>query len=191
MPYTSLTVRVQNCQEFLRTLNAALPPSALPPHARLVVVGCGDPSMIRFYADASACTYPIYADPSRALYAHLGLIRTLELGAAAPDYMRRSLPRVVLESIGQGLKQGRNAFKGGDLSQVGGEFWVDGRGEVRWAHRMRNTRDHAEVPALLKVIGVSGSVRERRAGLVKRLSVRGMRRKGSGEAVGKASGLRA
>ena len=105
--------------------------------------------------------------------------------------MRRSLPRVMLESIGQGLRQGTKAFKGGDLSQVGGEFWVDSRGEVKWAHRMRNTRDHAEVPALLQVVGVSGSVRERGNGLVKRLSVRGMRRKGSGEAVGRPSGLRA
>ncbi len=69
-------------------------------------------------------------------------------------------------SIGQGLKQIGSglALKGGDQKQVGGEFLFEG-GEVRWCHRMRNTRDHVEVPELREVLGLGldgGEVGERK-----------------------------
>lgn len=44
------------------------------------------------------------------------------------------------------------AFKGGDYSQNGGE-WVFVDGHLEWCHRMQNTRDHAEVAELGKVLG--------------------------------------
>ena len=65
--------------------------------------------------------------------------------------MRASLPTLVLRSIYQGLAAGKNAIKGGDFKQVGGEFLFEG-GKVVWAHRMRNTRDHAEVDVLRGVL---------------------------------------
>lgn len=141
------------------------------------------------YAEATSCPFPIYADPTRALYNELGMVRTLAMGAK-PDYQRRSTLGSVVASIVQGIKHvptGR-AFVGGDYQQVGGEFLfepVDGiqspvaspsaeggeqkelglgvgkldtavEKQVTWCHRMRNTRDHAEVPELREVLGLDG-----------------------------------
>ena len=71
--------------------------------------------------------------------------------------MERSLLRVNLESTVQGLKRlwgGKgDALMGGDMRLNGGDVVVvtDEMGEnakVEWCHRMRNTRDHAEVEIL-------------------------------------------
>ncbi|KAL2196159.1 AhpC/TSA antioxidant enzyme-domain-containing protein [Corynascus similis CBS 632.67] len=214
-----------NCQQYLRIVSESITPQSLLslPSAGggggkeagkgigttfICVVGCGDPALIDMYANATGCPYPIYADPTRRLYAELGMVRTLALGPR-PDYMRVSLAKIILDSIAQGLGQvGKGlAHKGGDAKQVGGEFlfepvveggaggvpetpigigpppaWdktkveggarsetsLDGKGEpdsegvdkvVTWCHRMRNTRDHADIPTLMKVLGLDGGER--------------------------------
>lgn len=60
-----------------------------------------------------------------------------------------------VKSIVQELRSGRNILKGGDLSQVGGEFLFE-EGKVTWCHRMKNTRDHAEIPELRVALGLDG-----------------------------------
>ncbi|KAK3296819.1 AhpC/TSA antioxidant enzyme-domain-containing protein [Chaetomium fimeti] len=215
-----------NCQQYLRTLSESItPPSllALPHSTFICVVGCGDPALIDMYADAAACPFPIYADPTRRLYAELGMVRTLALGPR-PAYIKTHLVKSSALSVVQGLKQiGKGlALRGGDSKQVGGEFlfepvgrdavgggmvvattpvgieppkaWtttagdaggggaegegegksgrsetsLDGKGEpdsegedkvVTWCHRMQNTRDHAEVPELMEVLGLDGDGR--------------------------------
>ncbi|KAL2135371.1 hypothetical protein VTI74DRAFT_8783 [Chaetomium olivicolor] len=215
-----------NCQGYLRTLSDSITPTSLlslPVSTFICVVGCGDPALIDMYAQATHCPFPIYADPTRKLYAELGMIRTLALGQR-PAYMKQHLLKSSLESIVQGLKQVKTglAMRGGDSKQVGGEFlfepagddaaavaaatpmtvippptWerisqqsqsqtaaVDGEGEgvvvknrqqsetsldgkgepdaegedkiVTWCHRMKTTRDHAEIPELMEVLGLEG-----------------------------------
>jgi hypothetical protein len=151
---------IQNCQEYLRTLCASVTPAALlalPAPAQIVVIGCGQPELIDFYADATACPFPIYADPTKRLYGELGMTRTLRLGSARPAYMQQSILRGALMSIVQELSSGRKAFKGGDIWQVGGEFLFE-NGSAAWCHRMANTRDHAEVPELRARLGLDGDV---------------------------------
>ncbi|KAK4150980.1 thioredoxin-like protein AAED1 [Chaetomidium leptoderma] len=210
-----------NCQEYLRALTESITPSALlalPSPTFLCIIGCGDPALIDSYtADAGACPFPIYTDPTRKLYAELGLQRTLALGPR-PAYTKQHLLRTSLQGVVQGLKQIKAglALKSGDGKQNGGEFlfepvddaagggapmtplgmsieegWLeqqqkqgqgkgeegenekrgsnetslDGKGEagaegedkiVTWCHRMRTTRDHAEVPELMEVLGLDG-----------------------------------
>ena len=108
------------------------------------------------YARDTECPFPIYADPSKELYARLGMIRTLSLGPKRPQYMQYSLPSAMVRSIYQGLKAGRSAFKGGDYWQVGGEFIFED-GQIIWCHRMRNTRDHAEIPETRRQLGLDGA----------------------------------
>ncbi|KAK4241004.1 AhpC/TSA antioxidant enzyme-domain-containing protein [Achaetomium macrosporum] len=201
-----------NCQEYLRALSASsITPSsllALPLSTFICVIGCGDPGLIDMYAAATNCPFPIYADPTRKLYAELGMVRTLALGQR-PAYMKQHLLKSSLQSIAQGLKQIPKglALKGGDSKQIGGEFlfepvdvttpvsttaaggedevgppraWeeaetekrkrvsetsLDGKGEpgnegedkvVTWCHRMKTTRDHAEIPELMEVLGLDG-----------------------------------
>lgn len=50
-------------------------------------------------------------------------------------------------------------LSGGAPRQVGGEFLFEG-GKVLWCHRMRNTRDHAEIPELKQHLGLLPSSAE-------------------------------
>ena len=136
------------------------------------------------YKEATQCPFPIYADPTKRLYDELGMIRTLTLGPR-PDYQRMSTFMAILQSIIQGLKQIRNGLvtKAGDIHQIGGEFLFEPMGDVAaspltslgeegeekqvtWCHRMRTTRDHAEIPEIREVlgfedVGVSGRNKKR------------------------------
>lgn len=149
----------------------------------MTVIGCGDPGLIDMYAEASNCPYPIFTDPQRSLFKALGMTQTLELGEQ-PAYMRTNMITSSLRSVWQGIKQIPRGlvFKSGEMRQVGGEFLfepldvttpiaeqpaptINGeaaeeqQGEakhVTWAHRMRTTRDHAEIPELMEVLGLDG-----------------------------------
>lgn len=179
----------QNCQEYLRTLTVSITEDSLlqlPIPTFIAVVGCGDPSLIPMYQEATSCPFPIYADPTRQLYDLLGMTRTLDLGTR-PDYQRASLVTMAAQSVFQGIKQlkGGKALKGGNYAQVGGEFLfepinintpasspavfeenkelgitappADGEDKrVTWCHRMKNTRDHAEIPELREILGLDG-----------------------------------
>ena len=105
------------------------------------------------YVEATGCPFSVYADPSRRLFDLLGMTRTLSLGPKRPTYMRKSLFSNGISSIIQGIRSGRGAVKGGDVKQVGGEFLFEDE-KVVWCHRMRNTRDHAEVEELKRIVGL-------------------------------------
>jgi hypothetical protein len=80
------------------------------------------------------------------------MTRTLELGKK-PGYIHSNIFITSVQSVVQGLKNGNKALKGGDFKQVGGEFLFED-GKPVWVHRMRNTRDHAEVEQLREVLGL-------------------------------------
>ncbi|TPX14420.1 uncharacterized protein E0L32_005384 [Thyridium curvatum] len=194
-----------NCREYLRLLSETISTDALlrlPVSTFIAVVGCGDPNAIDFYARSTGCPFPIYTDPSRKLYAELGMVSTLDLGRR-PAYTRKGLLMNSLESVAQGLLNIGSGLIAGTAAarQVGGEFLfepltvstptdeedrtigarsltgmsaagaeeehaaaaaADGRGgggateekKVTWCHRMRTTRGHAEIPELMKVLGL-------------------------------------
>ncbi|ERF68970.1 hypothetical protein EPUS_09024 [Endocarpon pusillum Z07020] len=175
-----------NCQEYLRTLAAAIPPSSLPQDTSIRIIGCGSHTLIPSYIEQTQCPYPIFADPSKRLYSLLGMARTLSLGNKDPDYIRHTLVSGVVKSIAQGLKRigSGDVLQAGDLKQVGGEFLFEVTGggtsltnsktgngalqqaEVTWCHRMKNTRDHAELPVLKQVLDLGnakGDDRRRRS----------------------------
>lgn len=147
-----------NCQEYLRTISSSIKPEdliALPVPTFITVIGCGRPELIPMYTEATGCPFPIYADPTRKLYDYLGMTRTYDPGQK-PAYMQTNMLINSVQSIFQGVKTGRNALKGGDFKQVGGEFLFE-NGECTWAHRMKNTRGHAEVSELRSLIGLDGT----------------------------------
>ncbi|KAI9742181.1 MAG: hypothetical protein M1818_004081 [Claussenomyces sp. TS43310] len=162
------------------------PPSALlqlPVPTSITIIGCGSPSFIPMYRESTGCPFPIYADPTRTLHEGLGMQSTLALGPR-PKFQRKSQLRTLFDSIVQELRyfaQG-SALRGGPPRQVGGEFLFEAHDpardlvsaskssddaappapllekdkEVTWCHRMRNTRDHAEIPVIRKVLGLDG-----------------------------------
>ena len=149
---------MQNCQEYLKVLASSITPDALqtlPTPTSLVIIGCGEPNLIPWYSKETACPFPIYADPTKKLYDLLGMARTLNLGNKSPEYMKSSVPIISLRSFWQTLRAGRDMMKGGDFYQVGGEFLFEHE-RVTWCHRMKNTRDHAEIPEMRRVLGLDG-----------------------------------
>ncbi|KAM4057804.1 ahpC/TSA antioxidant enzyme [Hirsutella rhossiliensis] len=185
-----------NCQEYLRSLSASVTPEALlrlPISTFVVVIGCGNPSLIDMYVETTKCPFPVYTDPTASLFNELGMVKTLALGPK-PEYMRRPMIRGVVESIGQALRSVPSgmALKSGDHRQVGGEFLFEpvdvvtpvvtpldeipnpmgpsygGRGDenngpiepkrVTWCHRMKSTRDHAEIPEVMEILGLQSQI---------------------------------
>ncbi|KAI0455007.1 AhpC/TSA antioxidant enzyme-domain-containing protein [Xylaria acuta] len=179
-----------NCQEYLRTLSASITPEgllALPVSTFVAVVGCGSHELIDHYVGETGCRFPVYADPTRRLYADLGMVRTLSMGPRPAYLQNKTVAHTVVSGIVQGLRQMKAglATKSGDQKQVGGEFLfepvsraletpiqtplVDGDDEeegeeeegeekcVTWCHRMRTTRDHAEIPELMEILGLEGA----------------------------------
>lgn len=120
-----------------------------------MIVGHGQPDLIPFYTKETGCPFPIYADPTKRIYDLLKMTRTLSLGSKSPEYMQTSVVVNAVKSIYQELRSGRNLLKGGDFYQVGGEFLFE-EGKVTWCHRMKNTRDHAEIPELRAALGLDG-----------------------------------
>ncbi|KNG81376.1 hypothetical protein ANOM_010163 [Aspergillus nomiae NRRL 13137] len=158
-----------SCQEFLRTLSASITPSVLEPLAQstsVVIIGCGDPGLIEMYAKETNCQFPIYTDPTRQLYQDLDMMCSLAIGSQ-PAYIRKGMARTVGESMIQAMKYIPSglAHKSGYYKQIGGEFLFEpakgneetmGEEEkvVTWCHRMKTTRDHTEIPGLMRVLGI-------------------------------------
>ncbi|KAJ5156328.1 hypothetical protein N7492_009131 [Penicillium capsulatum] len=156
--------RVLSCQEFLRALCESVRPEdlqRLPVSTSIAIVGCGDPRLIDFYATETKCPYPIYADPTRKLYDEFGMVMSFAMGAR-PAYFRQSMTSLIASSFVQGFKNLSNGLilKGGESRQNGGEFLFEGgeEKEMKWCHRMTNTRDHAGIPELKRVLDSEGKV---------------------------------
>jgi hypothetical protein len=151
----------KSCQEFVRALAESVRRDdllRLPKSTSIVIIGCGDPGLIDVYVGETGCPFPIYADPTGKLYDDLAMAKTLALGSR-PEYIRKSMLRIVVESIWQGLWQISSglATKGGDSSQNGGEFLFESSKEgeekqITWCHRMKTTRDHSEIADLARIL---------------------------------------
>ncbi|RDW67496.1 peroxiredoxin-like family protein [Aspergillus mulundensis] len=149
-----------SCQEYLQRLSDTITQdvlSSLPTSTSIAIIGCGDPSLIDYYAEYTRCPYPMYCDPSRKLYDTLGMISSWEVGPQ-PGYISKGIPRLVVEGIWQGLRQiwSGKIFKAGPGEQQGGEFLFepteDGDKRVTWCHRMQGSWGHTEIPVLVDLV---------------------------------------
>ena len=115
------------------------------------------------YATDTGCQFPIFSDPKHRLYDEFGMVTSLAMGPR-PQYIQKSMGRIIAESVMATLKQVSSglAMKVGNSDQNGGELLFelsgDDRGkQVVWCHRMKNTRDHTEVPELARILKVDQS----------------------------------
>ncbi|CAK4032469.1 Hypothetical predicted protein [Lecanosticta acicola] len=147
-----------SCEEYVRALAGQLPPATLSqtsPPTTLTLIGCGDPVCIADYKTRTHCPFPIYADPSRNLYAKLDMLVTLRQPPKQPDYITMSFFSIVTSSFKNVVMSGLKGLKGGPASQNGGEWLFEG-GQLKFVHRMRNTADHSEIKELEQVLGIQG-----------------------------------
>jgi hypothetical protein len=147
------------CQDYLTHLSDNMPPASLPANTTVTIIGCGKPELIDTYAERTKCPYPIYADPTRALYDAFGMTSNLEYGDQKPAYQTRSLAAQITRSVWQGITNLNQASKAGRPSQLGGEMLIEtsaeGKSQTKWCHWMKNTRGHVEVDNLKKLLKVS------------------------------------
>ncbi|KAF7295214.1 hypothetical protein MIND_01060200 [Mycena indigotica] len=129
-----------SCKMYVEDL-AQVPAAALAAAGtRIVLIGCGDWAAIQAYHEMTGYAGAIYADPTRALYTHLGLVDNL---------------KNTLNSIKTGyLAYPALTFKAGKVSQNGGDFVLGPGVRCAFVHRMQNTEDHVEVVDLMKAAGV-------------------------------------
>jgi hypothetical protein len=157
-----------NSQQYLRALLPALSTTdsesdLLQKHrTRLLLIGHGHPSLIPVFIHELLSLPPgtvVATDPQKALFSAAGLGRTRSAGSHRPNYVEhgalqnglRMATRMIQHAGKGGITM---AFSGGDYAQNGGEFLVRNNEEVEvlWGHRMRNTRDHADVGKIVDVI---------------------------------------
>ncbi|KAI0362497.1 hypothetical protein OH77DRAFT_1416770 [Trametes cingulata] len=148
-----------SCQQYVMQLASVRKEALDEAKTRLVVIGCGDWKLIKTYCENTGFSYPMYADPSRALYNTFGLVESLDLtpaGQAKRSYLGRSFLGNVVKSIWVGpVKHPQFIGKQGNISQLGGDF-IFGPGETcSYVSRMKHTEDHVEVADLMKEAGVA------------------------------------
>ena len=109
-------------KEYVQVLSSEIDPSELSAKGvNIAIIGCGGYEMIKNYVKEVDSKYPVYADPSQKLYKVLGMIKTLALGKK-PQYMSFGVWGGIMKGISNGFKAGLSARKGGDVTQVGGEY---------------------------------------------------------------------
>ncbi|KAK0551878.1 L-rhamnose-1-dehydrogenase [Tilletia horrida] len=152
-PFLAVFVRHWGCSSCMQYVEALIAEPQLA-DVRIMIIGHGAASGINQYRKATNAppAFEIYADPEKELFGALGVTRSsLDLGPV-PNYQRGSDFSVLLRAVRSMLSSGTGMFKGGSFSQLGAEFYFDAQGSVTFAHRMRNTRDHTEVPQLVQAI---------------------------------------
>jgi len=144
------------CQNYLIELAKVPKESFEAANTDVIVVGCGEWRIIKQYKEDTGYHYPVYADPNRGLYKTLGLTSSLAPPPAnAPkSSYAGSVVSTTIQSIWRGLKSPIAFFKGGDISQLGGDFVLGPGNHCSFASRMRWTTDHVEVPDLMAAAGV-------------------------------------
>jgi len=144
------------CQNYLIELAKVPKESFEAANTDIIVVGCGEWALIKQYKEDTGYYYPIYADPSRKLYKALGLIASLApppSDAPKKSYVG-SVVSTTIHSTLRALKSPIAFFKGGDITQLGGDFILGPGNHCSFASRMRWTTDHVEVPDLMAAAGV-------------------------------------
>lgn len=83
------------CQAYLKALSDNITMQeyfSIPTPTSIFVIGCGHPELIPFYKLKTGCPFPIYAEPSRALFKRLGMVLSANIGMKRPEYMKDISP---------------------------------------------------------------------------------------------------
>ncbi|KAA1467718.1 hypothetical protein DENSPDRAFT_769382, partial [Dentipellis sp. KUC8613] len=144
------------CQDYLQSIKKEVDHAALYRSGiRLIFVGCGSHALLKSYRHIFDMPYQMYTDPTARLYDLLGMTRTHRAaGHLHADTVSSDEGKYVKHGPVSGLAMVvRNALKvvmppwekGGDVTQLGGEFVLGPGLTCAYAHRMRNTRSHAPI----------------------------------------------
>jgi peroxiredoxin len=111
----------------------------------IAIVSFSEPAKLSSYQDHHSWPFPILADPDRTAYQAFGLRKLSLLRVFSPSTMRLYF-KLFLEGM-----RPRNYGKD-DFYQSGGDFLIDHRGDVLFAHRSRDPADRPTAAKLLEEI---------------------------------------
>lgn len=158
-PHVSLDIHLphfQSCEDYVKALAEYLHPNVLSSNKIvLTIIGCGDPQLIKSYAERTGCPYPIYCDPTQALHTKLHMVKTLAGSTNKASYHRRSYFNIVVTSTWNALQSAPSVIRGknGPSDQNGGELLFQD-GKLQWAHIMQTTTDHTSTDKLKSVLSL-------------------------------------
>lgn len=111
----------------------------------VIVVSFAEPAKLVYYQEQHRWPFPILADPNRAAYQAFTLKRMSLLRAFSP---------ATLKLYWKLLRNGhhREDYGKEDIYQAGGDFIVDRKGDVLFAHRSQDPSDRPNVATLLDAI---------------------------------------
>ncbi|ESK88435.1 hypothetical protein Moror_14709 [Moniliophthora roreri MCA 2997] len=143
------------CQDYLYSISRSICAGVLRTQGvDLVIVSNGDYEMIKSFRRIFQTPFAVYTDPTQQVYNVLGMIRSLEKGPRAA-YVRHGTASGIGMIVANAAKVGMPIWKkGGDTSQLGGEFVLGPGLQCCFAHRMRYTRDHLPILKLVKEAGI-------------------------------------
>lgn len=144
-------------RQMTQTLLDTVPLSARP--AEIIILGCGDHTLIAPYIEETSTEFPIYSDPTGRIYEKLQMKRQRGGFTEPPPYSNFSFPTGLAETIKQIWRRGWAGLRGGNWNQQGGE-WIFQRGKLRYAHRMEGSHDHLTADKLLGILNVGHGKRD-------------------------------
>ncbi|EIW84291.1 hypothetical protein CONPUDRAFT_50940 [Coniophora puteana RWD-64-598 SS2] len=158
------------CQDYMASIASTVDPRVLrDAGVSLIIISNGSYKMIKSYRKIFRMPFKIYTDPALRVYQALGMGRR-----TGPDpqvrgsYIRHGSVRGAGMVLLNALRVGMPMWgRGGNMSQLGGEFVLGPGLRVSWAHRMPSARGHAPIIRVLANAGVSvyaTSERVRRTG---------------------------
>ncbi|KAJ5083465.1 hypothetical protein N7456_012892 [Penicillium angulare] len=137
--------------QMMQNLLSTLPGSANP--AQVIIIGCGDHSLIVPYMEETGTELPIYSDSSGELYEKLQMTRTMDGFTTPPPYTEASFVGSFATCLKQMWRRGWAGLRGGNWGQQGGE-WIFQDGRLRYAHRMEGDNDHLTAEELVEILRV-------------------------------------
>ncbi|KAL4740598.1 AhpC/TSA antioxidant enzyme-domain-containing protein [Aspergillus similis] len=152
-------------QDYVRSVSHCLTNSVLQtiPHTggpiQLMIIGCGDPSLIVPYVRETAgdaAQFPVYSDPDGKLYEKLHMKRTLTNIMRPPVYTHVGFWKSMGMTLRQVWEKGWKGLRGGRWDQNGGE-WVLRNGRCVFEHRMESVSDHLTAEKLIEILERTGT----------------------------------
>ncbi|RPD59582.1 hypothetical protein L227DRAFT_503360 [Lentinus tigrinus ALCF2SS1-6] len=151
------------CQDYMYSISRNVDFEALKRAGiDFVIIGNGSPNMIKSYRNIFRTPIPMYTDPTLRLYAALGMtLRTNDPGLDSEkgEYVRHGVIGGIAMVVRNALRVGMPVWeRGGDATQLGGEFVIGPGFNCSYAHRMTTTRSHAPIREVLRAAGYHRAV---------------------------------
>ena len=118
----------------------------------IAVVSFAEPAKLARYQERHRWPFIILADPERRAYDAFALKRLFWFQVFSPAALK-----LYWKLLRGGMKQER--YQGEDIYQSGGDFLLDGSGNILFAHRSQDPADRPAVARLLAMI--DGVIAER------------------------------